>query len=206
MSPLRWFADAMDIIKKDWRLLATLNALFFCVLIIGAAIALISPGLHLSMINFIGADSIASSAGISSNSNTLNTAMLTFCSSFQYLLMITVPSIVLPIWGPIVGAAKFFLWGVTYVAPLRGGITLGKLVPQYLLMIVLGEAYVIAIFACTRQLKVAVSSSGFEFGQILALYLKSVAENMKLLLIVIILLAAASLYQALIVPALTGIL
>jgi hypothetical protein len=75
-----------------------------------------------------------------------------------------------------------------------------------MLMIVLGEAYVIAIFACTRQLKVAVSSSGFEFRQILALYLKSVAENMKLLLIVIILLAAASLYQALIVPALTGIL
>jgi len=206
MSPLRWFSDAMDIIKKDWRLLATLNALFFCVLIIGAAIALISPGLQLSMINLIGADTIASSAGISDNSNTLNAAVLTFYSSFQYLLMITVPSIVLPIWGPILGAAKFCLWGITYVAPLRGGMTLGKLLPQYLLMIILGEAYIIAIFACTRQLKVLIASSGLEFRLILALYLKSVAENMKLLLIVIILLAAASLYQALIVPALTGIL
>jgi hypothetical protein len=206
MSPLRPLGDALDIVKKDWRLLAALNALFFCVLIIGATIAVISPELHVSMINLIGADSISGSAGISDSSNQIQVAGLSFYSSFTYLLVIALPSVVLPIWGPIMGAARFFIWGVTYVTPLQGGMSMGDLLPQYMLMLIQGEAYIIAIFACIRQFSVAISALGLGFRQGVTLYLRSVADNLKLLLIVIILLAMAALYQALVLPALTSIL
>jgi len=205
------FIDALGIIKKDWKLLAILNALFFCVLIIGATIALISPGLHLSMIEFIGADTIAGQSGApaaTSTAGALEAAVLSFISSFfgNTLLMITIPSIVLPIWAPIIGAARFFIWGVTYVAPLDGVMTLRSLLPQYIAIFLEGEAYTIAIFACVRQLSVALAASDRGFRNLLRQYKKSVIDNLKLLLIVIVLLAIAALYQALVIPILSGIL
>jgi hypothetical protein len=205
------FIDALGIIKKDWKLLAILNALFFCVLIIGATIALISPGIHLSMIEFIGADTIAGQSGTpaaTSTAGALEAAGMSFISSFfeNTLLMITIPSIVLPLWAPIIGAARFFIWGVTFVAPLDGVMTPQNLLPQYIAMILQGEAYIIAIFAGVRQLSVALAASGRGFSSMIRRYKRSVIDNLKLLLIVIVLLAIAALYQALVIPILYGIL
>jgi len=205
MRTLGLLGDAISIMKRDWRLLAALNALFFCILVIGAAISVIYPGLHASIVSIIGADTVAGSMGIAANSGAPGIALSSFFSSFTYLLLITVPSVALPIWGPIIGASRFFIWGVAYVTPLQGGMAAGNLAAEYVLMFLLGEAYIIAIFACVRPLSVAVSALGFGFRQVLALYARSVAENLKLLLVAVILLAAASLYLALAVPALAVI-
>lgn len=202
-------SKAIGIIKKDWKLLAGLNALYFCVLLIGAVIALLSPGFHLSMINYIGAETIAGSAGIPSSSNALEAlvaAGMSLVSSLLYILIIVVPSIIMPLWGPIFGATIFFTWGVAYVSPLEGVMTIGNLLPQYLAMLLVGEAYIIAIFACVRQLKVAIAAMGLGFRQTLKAYAKAVMANLNLLLIVIILLIVAALYQALVIPLLTSVL
>jgi hypothetical protein len=211
VSPLNPLGDALGIIKKNWKLLAGLNALYFCVIVIGATIALMSPSMHLSLIRSFGADTIAgpSWAKVPTNAaEALTGAGYAFASSFfvNTLAMITVPSIILPIWAPIIGAARFFIWGVTYVSPLEGVLTPGKLIPQYVAMLLEGEAYVIAIFACVRQLTVALASADMGFRRALKEYIKAVFDNMKLLIIVALLLAAAALYQALLVPILNGIL
>jgi hypothetical protein len=203
MNPLR---DAINILKKDWKMLAGLNALYFCVLVIGVIIALISPGIHLSIIDLIGSDTIAGSAGISETSSALEAlqaAGMSFISSFTYTILITIPSIVLPIWGPIIGASKFFVWGVAYAAPLPGDV---NLLPQYGLMILQGEAYIIAVLACVRQLSVALASADLGFRRALKEYIKAILDNMKLLVVVVLLLAVAALYQALLVPVLNGFL
>jgi len=181
--------DALRIIKKDWRLLASLNALYFCVIVIGATLALMSPSFHLSMIRLIGSETDMS-----------------FSSSLLYALIITLPSIILPIWGPIIGASKFFIWGVAYVAPIPGDMTLGSLLPQYILMLLQGEAYIVAIFACVRQLTVALASADMGFRRALKEYIKAVFDNLKLLVIVALLLVAAALYQVLLIPILNGFL
>ncbi len=202
-------SKAIRILKKDWKLLAGLNALYFCVLIIGAIIALLSPGFHLSMINYIGADTIAGSAGIHSSSNTVEAlvaAGMSLVSSLLYILVIAAPSIIMPLWGPIFGATIFFTWGVAYAAPLEGVMTMGNLLPQYVAMLLIGEAYIIAIFACVRQLKVAIAAMGSGFSEILKAYAKAAMVNLNLLLIVVILLIIAALYQALVIPLLAGIL
>ncbi len=210
-SAVKPFKDAITIVKKDWKLLAGLNALYFCVLIIGATIALMSPGLHHSMIQLIGAETIA---GPSSPPHPVNAtdALIAagkyFISSFfvNTLGMITLPSIVLPIWAPIIGFARFFIWGVTYVSPLDGVLTLGNLIPQYVAMLLEGEAYIVAIFACVRQLAIALASTERGLRAVLKEYIKAVFDTVKLLLIVIILLAIAALYQAFLLPLLTGFL
>lgn len=208
MNPL---GDALGIIRKNWKLLAGLNALYFCVIVIGATIALMSPSLHLSMIQYIGAETIAGPSGANVPSNATDALIgsgYALASSFfmNTLGMITVPSIVLPIWAPIIGAARFFIWGVTYVSPLEGVLTPGKLIPQYVAMLLEGEAYVIAIFACVRQLTVALASADMGIRRALKEYIKAVFDNLKLLVIVALLLAAAALYQALLVPVLNGFL
>ena len=203
------FTKAIGILRKDSKLLAGLNALYFCVLLIGAIIALISPGFHLSMINYIGAETIAGSAGIPTSSNALEAMVATgmsLVSSLTYILIIAVPSIIMPLWGPIFGATIFFTWGVAYVAPLEGVMTIWNLLPQYVAMILIGEAYIIAIFACVRQLKVAIATMGSGFNETIKAYVKAAIANLNLLLIVVILLIIAALYQALVIPLLTGIL
>ncbi len=186
MNPLK---GTIKIFKKDWRLLAGLNALYFCVTVIGAVIALMSPGLHLSMFSLIGPE-----------------ADLSFSSSLIYALIIVIPSIALPIWGPIIGASKFFIWGVAYIAPAPGGASLTALLPQYVAMLLQGEAYIIAIFACVRQLAVALAAADRGFRRALKEYIKAAFDNVRLLVIVVLLLAAAALYQALVAPVLSGIL
>jgi len=201
-------SDAIGIMKKDWRLLAGLNALYFCVLIIGATLALISPGLHMSMIQFIGATTIGGNFSTAGGfTETLKAAGVDFASNFflNTLGLITIPSIVLPLWAPIIGFARFFIWGITYVSPLAGVLTIGNLLPQYVVMLLEGEAYIIAIFACVRQIIVAVKYIETGFRWMLGYYFIAVLENAKLLIIVFLLLAIASLYQAFVIPALSGL-
>lgn len=204
-------SDAVGIMKKDWKLLAGLNALYLCVIVIGATIALISPSLHLSMIQYIGAETIGgplSTAPPADAVEALMAAGYSLASSLflNTLAMITVPSVVLPLWAPIIGASRFFIWGVAYVSPLEGVLTFGDILPQYVAMLLEGEAYIIAIFACVRQLSVALANMFIGLGPMLRKYGDSVVENLKLLLVVVLLLAAAALYQAFVIPALNSIL
>ncbi len=206
MNPL---GDALRTIRKDWKLLAGLNALYFCVLVIGVSIALISPGTHRSIAGFIGSETIAGSMGIKATPGlleALEAAGLSFSSGFLDTLIIAIPSVILPIWGPIFGAAKFFIWGVAYAVPYPGGMTLPLLLPQYLLMIVLGEAYILAIFTCVRQLGVAIIYADTGLRRMLIEYIKAILDNLKLFIVVVVLLAVAALYQALIIPVLNGFL
>ncbi|BAI62649.1 hypothetical protein MCP_2577 [Methanocella paludicola SANAE] len=202
-------SDAIGIMKKDWKLLAGLNALYLCVLVVGAVLALISPGLQLSMVRYVGAETIG---GPLTNPSGVTDALAVMAgglvSSFllNTLGMITIPSAVLPIWGPIIGGARFFIWGVAYVLPLEGVMTPGELIPQYLAIILEGEAYIIAIFACVRQLSVAAGHMEAGYQWMLKMYGAAVLENLKLLAVVLVLLTASAIYQAFVIPVLNGML
>lgn len=202
-------SDAIGIMKKDWKLLAGLNALYLCVLVVGAVMALVSPGLQLSMVRYVDAETIG---GPLTNPSGITDALAAvaggLASSFllNTLGMITIPSAVLPIWGPIIGGARFFIWGVAYVLPLEGVMTLGELFPQYLAIILEGEAYIIAIFACVRQLSVAAGHMEAGYRWMLKMYGAAVLENLKLLSVVLVLLTASAIYQAFVIPVLNGML
>lgn len=202
-------SDAIGIMKKDWKLLAGLNALYLSVLVVGAVLALVSPGLQLSMVRYVGAETIG---GPLTNPSGVTDALAAVAgglvSSFllNTLGMITIPSAVLPIWGPIIGGARFFIWGVAYVLPLEGVMTLGELIPQYLAIILEGEAYIIAIFACVRQLSVAAGHIEAGYQWMLKMYGAAVLENLKLLAVVLVLLTASAIYQAFVIPVLNGML
>ncbi len=202
-------SDAIGIMKKDWKLLAGLNALYICVLVVGALMALVNPGLQLAMVRYVGAETIGGPlTNPADAASALAAAAGGLASSFMLntLGMITIPSAILPIWGPIIGGARFFIWGVAYVMPLEGVMTLGELLPQYVAIILEGEAYIIAIFACVRQLTVAAGHMEAGYRWMLKMYGAAVLENLKLLTIVFILLAASAVYQAFVIPVLNGML
>jgi hypothetical protein len=197
-------STSLGIIKKDWKLLAGLNALYFCVIVIGATLAFISPSLHLSMINSIGSDGVGAPLITVEETNAPDALIaagygLAFSFAVNTLAMITAPSIIIPLWAPIIGAARFFLWGVAYVLPTEG-ITMGSLIPQYVTILLEGEAYIVAIFACVRMLIVALNTMDYGLAWMKKRYWDSVVENANLLAIVLVLLAAAALYQAFVLP------
>lgn len=204
-------SDAIYIMKKDRKLLAYLNALYLCVIIVGASLAFISPEFHLAMVDYLGAETISGPlnapppAGLGS---ALAAAATRLASIFivDTVVMITAPSIIVPLWAPIIGASRFFIWGVAYVSPIEGVLTWGMLLPQYVSIFLEGEAYIIAIFACVRQLAAGLDGRGFGLRWILKRYADAVGENLKLLIIVFILLFEAAIYQAFFIPAFYSLL
>jgi hypothetical protein len=197
------YDDIKSIFKKDLKLFAIVNIIYFGMVIVGAVIALAYPDLQLSMIKaagqsfgsggLLGGVGDAYSAG-----NIPMAALLTFVTNFFLgtLIQIVIPSLIIPFWALLMGAFRALLWGVMLVIPVPGVLPLERLAPHYLTILLEGEAYVVAIFACTRGLFALMDPKSFGTDSRMRAYWLSIKDNGKLLLVVIALLAVAAAYEA----------
>ncbi|MCD1294818.1 hypothetical protein CUJ83_07375 [Methanocella sp. CWC-04] len=204
--------DIQDILKKDWKLLLAVNIFYFGLVIIGALIALSSPDLQLMLLTQTGesfSEGPLSAVGEAYQSgDVLRAAGVTLITNFFLgtLAVITIPSLIFPIWAPIMGAIRALMWGIMLIIPVEGVLPLKNLIPHYLTILLEGEAYVVAIFACVRQIKALVWPKDFGEESRLKAYLISILDNAKLLVVVILLLTIAALYEAWEVQYFAGIL
>lgn len=204
--------DIREIFSKDKKLFLLTNAYYFGLVILGALIALAFPqtqqyllGMTTAGLN-VGPFSVLTGAYLSGN--VLYAAAVTFVTNLLVgtLAVITVPSLVIPIWAPFIGMVRALMWGLMLVIPVPGVLPLGRVLPHYLTMLIEGEAYVVAIFACLRQVNVLVKLGSIPPEQRLKAYWGSIVDNVKLLPVVVILLAVAALYEAWEVMFFAGIL
>ncbi len=112
------------------------------------------------------------------------------------IVEITIPSLLIPIWAPIMGMVRALIWGLVLVVPVPGALPLERLLPHYLTMFLEGEAYVVAIFACLRQVKVLLRLGSIPAERRIKTYAASIVDNIKLLPVVALLLAVSALYEA----------
>ncbi len=195
--------DIKTIFRKEWKLFLLINAIYFGVLLIGAVIAIMYPDLQMSLINATG-ESFGSEGPLSSvgeaysSSNIPAAAFLTFVVNFFLgtITILTIPSIILPFWALIFGAYRALLWGIMLVVPIPGVLPFSVLLPHYLTLLLEGEAYVVAIFACTRGLIALLKPRSFGTPSRLGAYKKALFDNGKLLLVVAAILAVAAVYEA----------
>lgn len=195
--------DIRDIFKKDLKLFAAVNAIYFGMVAIGAAAALAWPDAQLYLIGAagqgFGAGSPLESVGTAyASGNIPEAAALTFATNFFLgtLAEITVPSLIVPFWALLMGAFRALLWGIMLIIPVPGVLPLERLAPHYLTVLLEGEAYVVAIFASTRGLVALLAPGRLSTGSRAAAYWQSIKDNGKLLLAVAALLAIAAVYEA----------
>ena len=203
--------DVLGIFRKDWKLFLAVNVFFFGTVLVGAVIALLSPSTQGAVID-IAAKGLTSGpfSGIGStyeSGNILGAALVTFVFNFFVgtLVDITVPSVIFPPWALFMGLIRALLWGIALVVPY-GSLTPARLVPHYLTMLLEGEGYVVAIFACVRQIFAILDPQRFGEKSRWKAYLHAVVDNLKLLPVVALLLAVSALYEAWEVMFFAGIL
>ena len=94
------------------------------------------------------------------------------------------------------GLIRSLMWGIMLVVPMEGIYPFGRALPHYLTLLLEGEAYVVAIFACVRQIKAIFKPKDFGTESRPKAYLQAILDNGKLLLVVALLLAISALYEA----------
>jgi hypothetical protein len=204
--------DIKGIFIEDKKLFLLTNAFYFGLVIVGALIAMAAPQAQRALFDLAGSG--LSSGPLSSvgdaylSGNVLYATAITFVTNLLLgtLIEITIPSLVFPPWALFMGFVRSLMWGIMLVVPIEGLYPIGKALPHYLTLLIEGEAYVVAIFACVRQIKAIVKPQCFGTDDRLKAYIRSIIDNGKLLLVVVLLLAMAALYEAWEVMYFAGIL
>jgi len=201
--------DIVSIFKQDWTLFLSVNTLYFGTVLLGAVIALLNPGAQEYLLGL-------SSRGLSTgpfstvgqayaSGAILYAALITFIFNFFIgtLAYITIPSLLVAPWALLMGVIRALMWGIMLVVPY-GPLTLSRLMPHYLTMLLEGEGYIVAIFANARQIAAALQPQRYGERSRWKAYLNAVRDNMKLLIVTAALLAIAALYEAWEVPFFAG--
>lgn len=203
--------DLKDIFRKDWKLFLLVNAVYFGMIALGALLALAVPGLQLSMISASGqtfaTGGVYESVGQAYTSGNIPiAAVFTFLVNFfpGTLLMLVLPSLILPVWALLFGAFRALLWGIMLVVPVPGVLPLSVLASHYLTLVLEGEAYIVAMFACTRGMVALLKPKSFGTDSRVQAYKRSVVDTGKLLLVVALILAVAATYEAIEVTLVAG--
>ena len=193
--------DIVTIFRKDWKLLAAVNAFYLGVFLIGAVIALLRPDVQGYWLDVLAqglkAGPLAPVGSAIAVGRVVNLAVSIFATNLitGTFVFITVPSLLFPPWALLLGGWRALLWGVAFGVPY-GHLTMDKLVFHYVTMLVEGEAYVIAIFGSLRQALALIRPGRFGEASRLRAYLAAIVDNVKLLLVVVVLLAVGAVYEA----------
>ncbi len=193
--------DIREIFRKDKKLFILVNVFYFGVMLLGAAIALMSPQSQVEMLTAtrqeLSTGPFSPVTGAYVSGDMLSAASITFAMNYALgtLGTITLPSLVIPIWAPIMGGIRSLAWGIMILVPVEGLYPVNIALPHYLTLLLEGEAYAIAIFACLRQVKALLRPRDFGTDSRLKAYAASIIDNARLQLVVIPILAVAALYE-----------
>jgi hypothetical protein len=205
LSIMGLLRDIRDIFRKDRKLFLYVNVYYFGLVLLGALIALAFPQAQLFLINTAGNilgggafNPFTAIGDVYRSGNVLDAAAVTFVYNLVLgtLVEITIPSLAVPFWGPILGAVRALEWGIMLIIPVPGVFPLDRAVPHYLTILLEGEAYVVAIFACVRQARVLLKLGSIPADQRIKTYVSAMVDNFKLLPVVALLLAVSALYEA----------
>ena len=180
------------------RALLWMNLLYFGALAVGVLYTLVDPSAQRALIDAVGvgysqAGPLNTLADAYAHGQVLSAIGLTFLvnlvvGSLGYL---SVPSLVIPFGGLLVGIGRAVLWGVLF-AP-TAGIWGVELVPHIGTMIVEGEAYVVAMLGVWLWWWPVVTTPGARTS----VWLAGLKLQARIYLAVATLLALAAVYEAL---------
>jgi hypothetical protein len=190
-------SDRQPIFRHVTALLV-LNALYFGAAVLAAAYAFLNPALQSQLTN-AAVDAFSPSGGLGPliqaylGGELLRAVLLTFLVNLILgsLVMITLPSAVVPFAGVLVGIYRAVLWGLLF-APTPGsamGATLWLHMPTILLE---GEAYVVAMLGIWLWWRAVIASPGHRWMT----WRHGFKLQMGVYALVAVLLAAAAIYES----------
>ena len=205
--------SALETTKEFLRAYIVLNLVYYGLVICGMVYVALNPSLQQSLLELIGSaftEGPLSAVGSAySGGQVLWAMVLTFVVNLFLgsIAVITLPSLVIPFSGLLMGAYRAVLWGLL-LSPTTPELRL-VMIPHSLVLILEGQAYILAMLAAyvqgraflwPRSVGATTRRQGYGLG---------VKRSVRIYLLVVLLLAIAAIYEALemiILPLLGGTL
>lgn len=151
----RLFGQPLAIVREHRRAYLALNVFYYALVVLGMAYALVNPALQQTMLSAAG---VAFSQGPLSavgdaylNAKVFEATGLTFVVNLFVgsFATITLPSLIVPFSGLLMGAYRAFLWGLIYSPTSPQLQTI--LLPHSVTLLVEGQAYILALLGVVIQ-------------------------------------------------------
>ncbi len=194
--------SSWQIVRKHRRPYVILNVTYYGLVILSMLyVAFINPALQEQLLATIEValteGPLETVAGTYLGGNVLAAAVLTFVVNLLMgsLLYITVPSLVIPFVGVLLGFYRAVLWGFL-LAPTNTELAL-VMIPHSLVLFLEGQAYILAMFAAYVHGKSFLRPRTVGSTSYLRGYVAGLKLSARLYLLIVIVLAAAAIYEAL---------
>jgi hypothetical protein len=199
----------MKALRGAWRIVTDyrrpyviLNATYYGLVLVGMAyVAIVDPGLQERLLNTVAGafteGPLATVGGAYLGGNVFAAAVLTFVVNLSVgsLLMITLPSLILPFSGLLLGVYRAVLWGLI-LAPTGTELAL-VMIPHSLTLLLEGQAYILAMLAVYVQGKAFLWPESVGAANRRQGYVTGLKLSARLYLLVVLVLAVSAIYEAL---------
>jgi hypothetical protein len=198
MSMLR---NAVAIVRRNWQAYLTINLVYYGLVVVAMLFVASHPEVQKELLkgvrqSFQGKGPLAAVGSAYTSGNVVAAILVTFVVNLLIggLLSITVPSLIVPYSGFLMGVTRAILWGLL-LSPADPKLS-GAMIPHSLTLILEGQGYILALLAAyvsgnaflrPRSVGVDTHAGG---------YLNGLKQTASLYVLVTLLLAVAAVYEA----------
>jgi hypothetical protein len=193
--------SAWALVQENRRAYIIINAVYYGLVIIFMIVAAFNRPLQDELLNAVGAafmtGPLAIVGGAYLNAEVLQAIGLTFVVNLVVgsLLYLTVPSLIIPFLGFLLGIYRAALWGLIF-SPAHPDLRM-LMLPHSITLILEGQAYILALFGVYLQAR------AFLWPQSVGLlrrgqgYMEGLKRTGKIYVLVVLTLAVAAVYEVL---------
>lgn len=197
----RALKPSWDIVRQHRREYMALNILYYGLIIVGMLVSAVLPAVQETMLTAVGTafsqgpmQSItdAYTGGLVPQAITLTFGVNLAIGTFATL---TVPSLIIPFSGLLMGAYRALLWGIIYSPTSPQMQTI--LIPHSLTLLLEGQAYIVALLGVVVQGRALFSPRTIGASTRRHALVESLKQTARLYVLVILLLGVAAVYEVL---------
>jgi hypothetical protein len=191
-----------SIIQEEKEAYIFLNILYYGLVVLGMVyVTFFNPGLQETLMKAAGQafteGPLAAVGSAYSGGQVINSMIITFIVNLFLgsLIEMTLPSLIIPFSGLLMGAYRAILWGLL-LSPANASLT-GPMIPHSLTLLIEGQAYILVMLSIYIHGKAILRPEVYGVTTRLRGYVEGLRRSGWIYLLVAVLLAIAAVYEAL---------
>lgn len=191
---------AWQVVREHWRAYVTINVLYYGLVLAGMCVSFANPAIQEQFISAVGEElgpggSLEYVTQAYSSGNVAMAAAVTFLVNLFLgsILVLTLPSLVIPFAGVAMGLYRAVLWGLL-LAP-QGALAL-VMIPHSVTLLLEGQGYVLAMLGAFAIGNGLIWPNAYGVTERGAGYWQGVKRCARLYVLVALVLAVAAVYEA----------
>jgi hypothetical protein len=198
---MRLLRDSWRVVLENRRAYLTVNVLYYGLVLVGMAVSFARPEIQQMLLKVVGqafspAGEMAPVVTAYRSGDLWSASLLTFGVNLVLgsFLVLTLPSLIVPFSGLVMGAYRAILWGLL-LAPQ--GVLALPMIPHSLTLVLEGQGYILALLGAYTVGKGLFWPRAYGAQGHLQGYLAGVRRCARLYVLVMVVLAVAAVYEAL---------